>query len=144
MKLGPTTTVFAAALAAALAAGCHTNDAARAQTRDAYGNYQSTARYNAMERAEFDAAMDAGLRDFDERLHSMELEANALGPDALEEYHDHLDDLMQKRRSFDGELARSRAMLEDEWRKHREDVAEKYVDLREDLDDVYDEVVEEA
>lgn len=144
MKLAPTTTVFAAALAAALVAGCHTNDAARAQARDAYGNYQSTARYNVMERAEFDAAMDAGLRDFDERVHSMELEANALGPDAVEEYHDKLADLMEERREFDGELARSRAMLEDEWRKHREDVAEKYVDLREELDDVYDDIVDEA
>jgi hypothetical protein len=143
MKIATTTTILAAALLAAFTAGCR-SDASRAQTRDAYGNYASTANYNAMQRAEFDAAMDAGLRDFDERLHSMELEANALGPDALEEYHDHLDELMQKRRSFDGELARSRAMLEDDWRHHREDVAEKYVDLREELDDVYDEVVEEA
>ena len=144
MKLAPTTTILAAALAAAFAAGCHTNDSARAQARDPYGNYQSTARYNAMERAEFDAAMDAGLRDFDEKVHSMELEANALGPDAVEEYHDKLAGLMKERREFDGELARSRAMLEDEWRKHREDVAEKYVDLREELDDVYDDVVDEA
>jgi len=127
-----------------LAAGCHTSDANEAQVRDSHGNYASTAQYNAMARTEFDAAMDAGLRDFDVRLKSMELEANSLGPEALEEYHAALDDLMQKRRSFEGELARHRAMLDDDWRKHREDVAEAYQDLREELDDTYEEIVEEA
>jgi hypothetical protein len=128
---------------AGLVAACESasNDA---QVRDSHGNYASTAQYNAMARTEFDAAMDAGLRDFDVRLKSMELEANSLGPDALEEYHAALDDLMQKRRAFEGELARHRAMLEDEWRDHREDVAESYVDLRDELDDTYEEVVEEA
>ena len=133
-----TTGILAAAVA------CHTSDANEAQVRDSHGNYASTAHYNAMARTEFDAAMDAGLRDFDVRLKSMELEANSLGPDALEEYHAALDDLMQKRRSFEGELARHRAMLDDDWRDNREDVAEAYEKLREELDETYEEVVEEA
>jgi len=131
-------------LAVAVGAACHTSDASEAQVRDSHGNYASTAQYNAMARTEFDAAMDAGLRDFDVRLKSMELEANSLGPEALEEYHAALDDLMQKRRSFEGELARHRAMLDDDWRDNREDVAEAYESLREELDETYEEVVEEA
>ena len=51
---------------------------------------------------------------------------------------------MQKRRSFEGELARHRAMLDDDWRDNREDVAEAYESLREELDETYEEVVEEA
>ena len=128
----------------AVAVACSTSDANEAQVRDSHGNYASTAQYNAMARTEFDAAMDAGLRDFDVRLKSMELEANSLGPEALEEYHAALDDLMQKRRSFEGELARHRAMLDDDWRNNREDVAEAYESLREELDETYEEVVEEA
>ena len=141
MKRALITTGILAAVA--LATACR-SDASQAQVRDSHGNYASTAQYNAMAREEFDAAMDAGLRDFDVRLKSMELEANTLGPDALEEYHAALDDLMQKRRAFEGELARHRAMLDDDWRDHREDVADRYVHLREELDDTYEEVVEEA
>lgn len=131
-------------LAVAAGLGCHSSDASHSQVRDSHGNYATTAQYNAMAREEFDAAMDAGLRDFDVRLKSMELEANTLGPEALEEYHAALDDLMQKRRAFEGELARHRAMLDDDWRDQREDVAEAYVDLRDELDDTYEEIVEEA
>jgi hypothetical protein len=128
---------------AALATAC-SHDADRVQQRDVAGNYASTAQYNAMEREEFDAAMAAGLRDFDLRLESMKLEAAALGPDALEEYHGCLDELMSERRAFKAEFERSRSMMADEWRDHREDVAEKYVALRSDLDEAYEEVVEEA
>jgi hypothetical protein len=128
---------------AALATAC-SHDADRVQQRDVAGNYASTAQYNAMEREEFDAAMAAGLRDFDLRLESMKLEAAALGPDAIEEYHGCLDNLMEGRRAFKAELERSRSMMADEWSDHREDVAEQYVALRENLDEAYEEVVEEA
>jgi hypothetical protein len=129
-------------LAAFTAACAHDSD--RVQDRDVRGNYASTSDYNAMERDEFNAAMEAGLRDFDLRLESMRQEAAALGPDAIEEYHAALDDLMEERRAFVAELERSRSMLADDWRDHQEDVAEQFIALRDELDEAYEEVVEEA
>jgi hypothetical protein len=124
-------------------AGC-ASDADRTERRDVRGNYASTAHYNAMERDEFIAAMEAGLRDFDARMETLKQQATALGPDALDEYHGALDELMEERRAFEAEFTRHRAMLAEEWRDEREDVAEQYLALREDLDEVYEEVVEEA
>ena len=104
----------------------------------------STAQYNAMERDEFQAAMQAGLRDFDVRMASLEAQAEKLGPDAMDEYFGDLEQLKEERRQFAAEFEKHNAMLADEWRDHREDVAEQYVELRESLDDTYDEVVEEG
>jgi len=129
--------------AAAMATGCQ-SDANEAMRKDAYGNYASTATYNAMERADFAAAMKSGLRDFDAHLASLKLEADKLGPDAVKEYHGSLDGLMEGRRKFAAELERHDAMLADDWRGNREHVAEMYVDLREELDDAYKNVVDEA
>jgi hypothetical protein len=128
---------------AALAMAC-SHDADRVQRRDYEGNYASTAAYDSMDREEFDAAMQAGLNDFDFRLETLKQEAAALGPDALEEYHGCLDDLMEERREFVAEFEQLRSMMSDDWRDHREDVAEKYLALRENLDEAYEEVVEEA
>ena len=128
---------------AALVSGC-ASDASRTMQKDTYGNYASTAKYNAMERDEFTAAMEAGLRDFDTRLASLKSQAEALGPDAVDEYHDCLEELSEERRAFAAEIEKHRSMLADQWRDHREDVAEMYVDLRQDLDAAYEEVVEEA
>lgn len=127
----------------ALAAGC-ASDAKDAMRKDSRGNYASTAKYNAMERDEFEAAMRSGLRDFDERLGSLKREAEALGPDALEEYHDSLDGLMESRREFAAEIERHDSMLAADWPGNREHVAEMYVELREDLDDSYEDVVDES
>jgi hypothetical protein len=88
--------------------------------------------------------MQDGLVDFDARLASLETQAVALGPDATEEYHGLLDDLMEGRRRFVAEVERHRSMLDADWRSHREDVAERYVELRESLDEAYEEVLEEA
>jgi hypothetical protein len=137
-----TTTLGLIALAA-LVTGC-VADANKAQRQDAYGNYASTAKYNAMERDEFTLAMQAGLRDFDARLASLKTQAEALGPDAVEEYGECLEELTRDRAAFAAEVEKHRSMLADEWRAHREDVAEQYVDLRENLDEAYEEVVEEA
>ena len=128
---------------AALVTGCASN-ATDSIRRDADGNYASTANYDAMDREDFTAAMQAGLIDFDERLASLEVQAEVLGPDALEEYHGCLDGLMQGRREFAAELELHRSMLSDAWRDHREGVADMYVELREDLDAAYEDVVEEA
>jgi len=128
---------------AALAAGC-ASSATESTRKDADGNYASTASYDALDREDFTAAMQAGLNDFDARLASLETQAEALGPDAVAEYHGCLDGLMQGRREFAAELERHHSMLADDWSDHREAVAEMYVDLREDLDAAYEEVVEEA
>ncbi len=128
---------------AALVTGC-ASDANNAVHKDVRGNYATTANYNAMDRDAFTAAMNAGLADFDTRLASLQTQAEALGPDAIEEYHDCLDGLMQQRRTCAAEIERHSAMLAGDWSDHREDVAEMYVDLRNSLDDAFDEVVEEA
>jgi len=128
---------------ASLVTAC-TSDAHKEMKKDVAGHYASTSQYNAMERDEFTAAMDAGLRDFDARLDALKVQAEKLGPDAIEEYHDHLDDLSRQRREFGAEVEKHRTMLADEWRKHREDVAEMYVDLRKSLDDAYEDVVDKA
>jgi hypothetical protein len=128
---------------AALVTGC-ASDANESMRKDPVGNYASTAKYNAMEREEFTAAMQAGLRDFDVRLASLKTQAEALGPDAVEEYTDYLAELSSQRREFAAEVEKHKTMLAEDWRDHREDVAEKYIDLREELDQAYEEVVEEA
>lgn len=128
---------------ATLATGC-VSEANESMRRDSVGNYASTAKYNAMEREEFTAAMQAGMRDFDTRLASMKTQAQALGPDAVEEYHGFLSELEAQRREFAAEVEKHKTMLADDWRDHREDVAELYIELREELDEAYEEVVEEA
>lgn len=128
---------------AALATGC-ASDTHETTRTDPLGNYASTAQYNALERDDFTEAMEAGLRDFDTRLASLKVQAGNLGADALEEYHGHIDALMEQRRTFDAEVQRHRSMLSEEWRDHREDVAEMYVSLRESLDEVFEEVIDEA
>jgi hypothetical protein len=127
----------------ALIAGC-ASDANESMRKDTHGYYASTAHYNSMERDEFVAAMRAGMRDFDAKLASLQTQAAKLGPDAMEEYHGDLDELMEQRREFEAELEKHNAMLSEEWRDHREDVAERYLELRHSLDETYDEVVEEA
>jgi hypothetical protein len=127
----------------ALATACASN-ATNSTRRDVDGNYASTSSYDSMDREDFTAAMQAGLIDFDDRLASLKTEAEALGPDAIEEYHGCLDGLMEGRRAFVAELEQTRTMLADEWRDNREDLADRYVDLREDLDAAYEDVVEEA
>ncbi|HTE04554.1 MAG TPA: hypothetical protein VK824_00045, partial [Planctomycetota bacterium] len=124
-------------------AGC-SSEAHDAVRRDTAGHYATTSQYGAMGRADFTAAMEAGMADFDARLATLQTEAQRLGPDAIEEYHDALDDLTERRRAFEAEFERHRAMLGNEWTSHREGVAEEYVDLRKHLDEAWEDVVDEA
>lgn len=139
-----TTALLSFAFVAALGPAC-ASDSEHYSKRDAHGNYATTPDYNSMDRYEFKSAMQAGLRDFDRRLADLNQQAENLGPDALEELHESLDDLKEGRRLFEADLARLDATVdEDEWEDLREDIAEDYEDLRELLDDVYEEVVEEG
>jgi len=126
-----------------LGAGC-TSDAERIRHVDVHGSYPTTADYNAMHRADFANAMNKGLIDFDQRLAMLSSQATALGPDALEEYHDALDGLLEQRRLFVAEIERHRAMLDVEWAERREEVAEMYIELREALDEVFEDVIDEG
>jgi hypothetical protein len=134
---------FGLIVLAALMAGC-ASDANTSMRKDSRGNYASTSDYNSMQRGDFAAAMQDGLVDFDVRLASLKTQAEALGPDAVEEYHGCLDGLMEDRRLFVAEVNRHHSMLDADWRDHREDVAEMYVELRESLDEAYEEVLEAA
>lgn len=136
-------TIFGLLALAALATGC-ASDANQAIRQDIHGHYASTASFDAMDRDDFTASMLAGMRDFDARLASLKTQAEALGPDAVEEYHGCLDALMEQRREFAAEVERHRSLLADDWQDQREDVAEMYIDLRDELDDAYEEVLEEA
>ena|SRR5262245_24759071 len=135
---------LAAAALAALAVAACASEAKKVTYQDTRGNYATTSNFNSMERTDFTKAMHDGLNDFDLQLKQLQLQAQKLGPDALEEYHDRIDDLEAKRREFAAELTRHDAMLADDWRKNREDVADDYVDLRHDLDEAFDEVIEEG
>jgi hypothetical protein len=128
----------------ALAAACSSDTAKKATYQDTRGNFATTSNFNSLERTDFTKAMHDGLIDFDLQLKQLELQAEKLGPDAVTEYHKHIDDLAAKRREFAAELSRHDAMLADEWRKYREDIADDYVSLRKDLDEAYEEVIEEG
>jgi hypothetical protein len=131
-------------LAAALLPAC-TTAASHYTQRDPHGNYATSSDFNSMDRAEFMAAMHAGLRDFDARMTSLELKAQTLGSDALEEYEGDANDLQDARRLLDAELTRLDAILEqDDWEDLRDDIIDDYEDMREMLDDTFDEVLEEG
>ena len=120
------------------------SEAKQAVHQDNHGNYATTTDYHAMERTDFTRAMHDGLADFDSRLAQLGVQAEKLGPDAITEYHSRLDKLTAKRREFAAQLSAHEAMLADEWKKHREDVADEYTDLRKLLDKAYKEVIEEG
>lgn len=110
--------------------------------RDAAGNYITTADYEAMERSEFETAMHAGLQDFDERMSKLRERANELGGEPLAEFSDWAEDLEGKRVAFVNELVRTESALVDDWPERRSETLEAYYDLRECLDEAYEDVLE--
>ena len=128
---------------AALLAACTTTDD-ELTDRDMRGNYKSTSNYKSMSRIELTAAMDAGLADVDKRTAELEARAQTLGQDAIEELHDQLDAVAKNRTDFVNEMARMRAALDEDWTDRREDVVDAFDELRESLDDAYEEVFEET
>ncbi len=126
---------------AALLAACSSPDMTR---QDARGNYATTSDYESMTRVELEAAMSAGLADVDKRTAELEVRAQSLGHEAIEELHDQLDDVTECRTDFVNELARLRAALDKDWEDRREDVVEAFETLRGKLDNAYEEVFEEA
>jgi len=127
---------------AALVAGCSSDKVNTSIRTDPTGNYATTANFNALERTDFTRAMHDGLADFDVRMKQLEEQAGKLGPAATAAYHDHIDELQAMRRAFAAELTRHDAMLADAWRDHREDVTDMYVDLRKELDDAFEDVID--
>lgn len=142
-RLTRTATGLFAAAALALAPAC-SSDQPRATDQDPYGNYATTSNFHSMQRAEFEQAIRAGLEDFDRRYRELRTRANELGGDTLDEFADWTDDLEQKRDVVQNELARMDTALDDEWPDRREATLEAYEDLRDCLDEAYEEVFEEA
>ena len=131
------------ALGAALLGGCSSPENPPT-AHDAQGNFATTSDYDAMNRSQLIAAMDAGLADVDKRRLELEQRAEQLGPDAIEELHDREPKLSELRTNFVNEMARLKASLEPEYDDRREDVVDAYQDLRKGLDKAYEEVLEES
>jgi hypothetical protein len=127
---------------ATLLGACQSDE--KVTTKDAHGNYATTSDYVAMNRNELMAAMDAGLVDVDRRKLELEQRAETLGQDAIDELHDREAELVEKRTKFVNEMARLRAALDADWKDRRDDVVDAFKDLREELDNAYEEVLEEA
>ncbi len=110
--------------------------------QDRHGNYVTTSDYQAMERAEFQTAMRAGLADFDSRVTQLRQRANELGGESLEEFSEWAEELKEKRVDFVNHLNQTEAALVGAWPDQREDTLESYNDLRDCLDEAYEEVLE--
>jgi type IV pilus biogenesis protein CpaD/CtpE len=135
------TRILLAAAAAALLAACTSQEPT---ARDAEGHYATTSDYSEMNRTELVSAMDAGLVDVDRRRLELEQRAEVLGQDAIDELHDREAELAEARTKFVNELARLRASLDADWKARGEDTVEAFEDLRGELDNAYEEVLEEA
>jgi hypothetical protein len=135
------TRTLLAAAGAVLLAACTSQEPT---ARDSHGNYATTSDYAAMNRTELVAAMDAGLVDVDRRRVELEQRAQVLGQDAIEELHDREPELAEARTKFVNELARLRASLDADWKDRGDDTVDAFEDLRQELDNAYEEVLEEA
>lgn len=135
----PTRLSFTAIMALGVA-GCASPETAPT-TRDTNGNYATTSQFNSRQRSEFTASMRAGLEDFDRRRTELETRASRLGQVAVDELHQHLPGLAEKRTGCVNELARLDATLDKDWPDRRRDAEEAYQGLRAALDAAYDEVL---
>ena len=130
------------ALAAlALLAGCSSTEPT---SQDRYGHYATTSDYRSMDRVQLTAAMDAGLADVDKRREQLEARAQTLGQDAIDELHDQEAKLSKLRTEFVNEIAKLRASLDADWKDRRDDTVDAFEDLRDALDNAYEEVLDEA
>ena len=125
----------------ALAASC-SSPRTNVTKQDAQGNYITTSEFNSMEREDFRESMRAGLADFDQRMAQLRKRANELGGDHLSEFADWSTTLEEKRTSFNNELEQTKAVLANDWPDQRAATLECYYDLRECLDEAYNEVLE--
>jgi len=125
----------------ALLAGCSSTEPT---AQDRYGHYATTSDYRSMDRVQLTAAMDAGLADVDKRREQLEARAETLGQDAIDELHDREAKLSKLRTEFVNELAKLRAALDKDWKDRRDDTVDSFEDLRDGLDNAYEEVLDEA
>lgn len=124
------------------ALGACTSTDSSVTTRDAAGNYVTTAEYEAMHRNEFFTAMQAGLDDFDQRFEALRERANDLGGSALGEFAEWTERLERQRADVRNALDKAEAALDDDWPKRRSEAVEAYEKLRNSLDEAYDEVLD--
>jgi hypothetical protein len=126
-----------------LAAAC-SSPRTNVTEKDSHGNYVTTSDYQSMDRTEFEASIKAGLKDFDRNLVDLRTRANELGGDALKEFSDWADKLAAKRTTVVSELERGDATLADDWPDQRQRTLDAYDSLREDLDEAFEDVLEEG
>ena len=110
--------------------------------QDTEGNYITTSDYESMQRSDFKIAMNAGLRDYDEGVERLRERANTLGGKNLGEFSKHSETLDEKRTRFVNEMQKVEVVLESEWPDQRKRTLKAYYDLRESLNEAYEEVLE--
>jgi hypothetical protein len=130
-----------APLVACLLFGCASPEP-RVTARDDRGNYATTSTFNATQRMEFANAMRAGLADFDRRRSELESRASRLGQAAIEEFHEHMPGLAERRNELVNSLARLDAALDKDWPDRRAETQKAYDNLREALDEAYADVLD--
>lgn len=111
--------------------------------QDAQGNYITTSDYEAMQRTEFIDAMNMGLQDFDKRMTDLRSRANELGGEHLSEFAECEEELREARTSFESQLSIAENAMANDWPEERSETVRAYADLREDLDEAFEEVLED-
>lgn len=111
--------------------------------RDSQGRYITTSEFRSMNRAEFFDAMEAGLEDFEQRVSELRERSNELGGDTLAEFADHEEDLTEARVGFENQLEIAESALAEDWPDERSNTVECYYEMREDLEDAYEDVLEQ-
>lgn len=114
----------------------------RVTLRDSQGNFVTTADYEAMDRAEFVKAIEAGLADYDAQMVELRKRANELGGDALSNFAERETDLRAERTTVVNQLTIAQNALNDQWPSERAETVEAYTELREELADAQKDVLD--
>jgi hypothetical protein len=118
------------------------NDPQPVTLRDSQGNFVTTADYEAMDREQFIAAIDAGLADVDKQMGELRTRANELGGDSLKQFAECETALREDRTEVVNQLTIARNALDDKWAKERAATVETYMDLRENLAEAQKDVLD--
>ena len=110
--------------------------------QDAQGNYITTSDYESMQRTEFIDAMKMGLRDFDSRMTDLRTRANELGGEHLSDFAECETELREARTNFESQLSIAENSMAGDWPEERSETVKAYQELREDLDEAFEDVLD--